>query len=253
MTAGGAEAADSEVVLYQFAFSPFCDKIRRILAVKGVVYETRNITLFDSLRGKIKKLSGQTKVPFLTIGGDLFADSTEIAYELERRWPRPSLLPEDESERSLVHFFEDWADESLYFLEAHLRFGLEENARRFAPVAFTGEPSFMRPFAVPLMRRAITSMTVAQGTGRKSQADLIHSLERHLTSLEQHLSGRTWLVGEQCSLADVAVYSQLQCIALAPQGEEALRTRERTVSWLVEVAKATGGYGDPFYDWQGPA
>ena len=44
-------------ILYQYELSPFCDKVRRVLNLKGIAYRTQDISILDTLRGRLKKLS----------------------------------------------------------------------------------------------------------------------------------------------------------------------------------------------------
>ena len=74
--------------LFDWGPSPFCLKVRAILDHKQVEYERRNV-LGPALvelwrRGRIGK------VPALEIDGALVCDSTDIAHELERRFPDPA-------------------------------------------------------------------------------------------------------------------------------------------------------------------
>ena len=96
--------------------------MRRILHWKRVPYEIREVPPTRSLG--VRRLNRIGKLPTLEDEGRVVADSTDIAHYLEQRFPDPPLLPRHPLERGLVHVLEDWADESLYFLEMTLRFGL---------------------------------------------------------------------------------------------------------------------------------
>src|ERR687886_451429 len=105
--------SDQRIIFYDWPFSPFCMKVRAILDYKQVEHERVNplgpavIRIYR--RGKVGK------VPAVDFDGTLVVDSTDIAYELERRFPSPPILPKAPRERALCHALEDWADESLYF------------------------------------------------------------------------------------------------------------------------------------------
>ena len=84
--------------LHQFRHSAFCEKVRLILAVKGL-----QVTLVEVSPGlgqlEVFRLSGQRQVPVLVDGGEVIADSTAIALHLEDRHPIPALLPADPQAR----------------------------------------------------------------------------------------------------------------------------------------------------------
>ncbi len=107
----------ADICLHQYPISPFCDKVRRVLNAKQLDYRCENISLLATLLGRVKRLSPVGKLPVLSIDGRSIADSTTIVEELEQLYPRINVMPDDPADQALVHFFEDWADESLYFLK----------------------------------------------------------------------------------------------------------------------------------------
>ena len=227
------------ITLYQYEISPFCDKVRRVLNVKHVEYRTEDVSILDTLKGRLKKLSPAAKLPVLSLDGQVVADSTEIVRLLEARFPEPRLVPVDPREQALVHFLEDWADESLYFLEMHLRFTLPHNAERWVPEAAKQDSALIRRIAAVAMPKAMARITDAQGTGRKPLEAIKRDLDRHFHMINQWLAGREWLVGSALTLADISVYSQLACIAGASEGEDLLRGYENVRQWMARVDTAT--------------
>ena len=98
--------------LHQFRHSAFCEKVRLVLAVKGLPYSTVEVTPGLGQIG-LFRLSGQRQVPVLEDGSTVIADSTAIALYLETLQPEPPLLPADPVLRARVHLLEDWADTAL--------------------------------------------------------------------------------------------------------------------------------------------
>ncbi|MBM5804339.1 MAG: glutathione S-transferase family protein, partial [Cyanobacteria bacterium K_DeepCast_35m_m2_155] len=98
--------------LHQFRQSPFCHKVRLVLAAKGLSYDVVEVT---PAVGQVAlfRLSGQRQVPVLVDGETVVADSTAIALHLEQRHPQPALLPADPQLRAQVLLLEDWADTAL--------------------------------------------------------------------------------------------------------------------------------------------
>ena len=77
--------------LHQFATSPFCDKIRRVLHVKGEPYEVVEVPVSET--PSVRKLNPKGKLPVLEHDGRVVADSTDIAHYLEEAFPEPALVP----------------------------------------------------------------------------------------------------------------------------------------------------------------
>lgn len=225
--------------LYQYEISPFCDKVRRVLHLKGVDYRVEEVTIADTLKGRLKKLSPAAKLPVLEIEGERIADSSDIVRFLEARFPEPRLVPVDPKEQALMHFLEDWADESLYFYEMHLRFTLPHNAERWVPEAAKHDGKLVRSIAGVALPRAMLKATRAQGTGRKPIEAIRLDLDRHFHMLNQWLAGKRWLVGESLTLADVAVFAQLQCLAGTAEGQDLLRGYDGVRAWMARVDEST--------------
>jgi len=226
------------ITLYQYDLSPFCDKARRILRFKKQAFVTEEVTLLASL-GPLRRKNPAGKVPFLVCDGEMVADSTDIAHWAERRWPAPSLLPTDPWARAVCHVLEDWADESLYWYEVYLRFRLPHNARRWVPELTKHDVRPMRAMAPLVVPQVLARTLAAQGLGRKTQAGVLADLERHLEALEGLLTRGPFLVGEQLTLADVAVFAQSFCIQGSDEGARALERRPTVTAWMDRVDQAT--------------
>lgn len=225
-------------ILYQYEISPFCDKVRRVLNLKGIPFRVENLSLAQTAAGKLKKLNPAGKVPVLDLDGERICDSTDIIEAIEARYPEPALIPEDPRQAAQVHILEDWADESLYFYEVYLRFAVPENARRWAAEAAKEDGAVMRWLGSRLAPVALSRLAREQGIGRKPATVILRDLHRHFRSLEHMLEG-DWLVGERISLADIAVYVQCHCIAVTPEGQAALEPFTRVAEWMTRVEAAT--------------
>jgi glutathione S-transferase len=230
------------IVLHQLEESPFCDKIRRALNWKRVPYAIHEVPLLEALTA-LRKVNPIGKVPALEVDGRVIADSTDIAYWLEERWPEPPLVPRDPAERALCHFLEDWADESLYFYEMRLRFTFERNRARWIAALLEHDNALVRATFPPVVARATRKQCHAQGVGRRPEAMVLRDVDRHLDALTGWLAGKTWLVGAALSLADLAVYAQLRCIDCAEEGHARLAPRPVVVAWMARVAEATAARG----------
>jgi len=226
-------------VLYQYAVSPFCEKVRRLLHAKGVPFRVEEVSLARSVR-LVPKLSPIRRLPVLDLDGRRLWDSTEIAYALEELYPEPPLIPADPAERARCHVLEDWADESLYFYEMTMRFLWPANVGRWVAATVHADPRWSRSLAPVLVPRALRKRAVPQGVGRKPRELVLRELDRHLDALAAMLAGGEWLVGERLSLADIAVASQLTAIAGAKEGEEALGRRPEVRAWVARVDRTTG-------------
>ena len=225
------------ITLHQFQISPFCDKVRRILHWTRLDYRIQEVPLARAL--SIRRINPIGKLPCLEHDGSFVADSTDIAYYLEERFPEPPILPSDPAQRALCHVFDDWADESLYFYEMRLRFTLPHNARRWIPELLHADSAALRALAPHIIPGMMRRLTRKQGVGRKSVQQVLEDVERHVDALEGLLGDRDWLVGDALSLGDLGVYSQIRCIGGTEEGARIIEQRPKVAAWLERVDAAT--------------
>jgi len=90
--------------------SPFCWRIKYVLAYKGLEFETRPVRFVD-----IPKLGGGafTTVPVLEDGSHVVGDSWAIADDLDERYPEKKLF-QTPAERGMARFFEAWLFANVY-------------------------------------------------------------------------------------------------------------------------------------------
>jgi glutathione S-transferase len=224
--------------LFQIEMSPFCDKVRRILHWKRQAYQVTNLKLLETLT-RLPRMNPVGKVPTLDHDGTVISDSTDIAHYLEQRFPEPRLLPRAPDQRALCHLLEDWADESLYFYEARLRFTFTKNVARTAEVLLENEHGLMKRLGGVAARRSMNSILAKQGIGRKSEEAVLRDVQRHAEAIAGWLGARDWLVGEALTLADISVFVQLACIRSTDEGDKILAAQPTVLSWMERVDAAT--------------
>jgi glutathione S-transferase len=189
------------VQLFQIPFSHNCVKVRRALELKGLPYEAVNVN--PVARREVKRASGQWIFPALVDNGRAVSDSTAILLYLEDRYPERPLLPADANERTECLVLEDWADSAFM-----------ELTRRLAYWAVTSTPGLLEnlffPAAPPAARRALAAptkwalkrrfrMNAAQNRRDEGEA-------RRLARLAvDRIGGRSFLVGESMTIADVTL------------------------------------------------
>ena len=192
--------------LHQFRHSAFCEKVRLVLAAKGLAYSVVEVTPGVG-QLELFRLSGQRQVPVLVDGADVISDSTAIAQHLEVKQPEPALLPADPALRAQVLLFEDWADTAL---AAGVRLALVQAAAA-DPVLRGG----LLPEATPAPLRSLVGALpsgVLSGLGQVIDHGGLEQLRANLQSLCALVEQRSVLVGDQLSLADLAVAAQLSLL-----------------------------------------
>ncbi|MBZ0252722.1 MAG: glutathione S-transferase family protein, partial [Candidatus Methylomirabilis sp.] len=218
----------SKTVLYEFDVSPFCEKVRRILHYKGVPYVRRECAAMTPMQWK--KINHRAKFPALVHEGKTVVDSSDIARFLEGEAPERPLIPEDSGQRAFVELLEDWADESLFWYEVYLRFGVKENAERVAAHIASHVLPPLRPIAMRLVPWKTMEQARAQGIGRKPLEVVLEELRGHYAMLATFLRDRPYLSGPGLTLADIAVSAQLWALIDSGQRPE-IEKHPRLAAW----------------------
>jgi glutathione S-transferase len=170
--------------LYHLWLSPFCRKVRIVLAEKGVEFELKAENLFQR-RPEFLALNPACEVPVLVVDdGHAVADSVAICEYLEETVPDPALIPGDAAARAEARRLVAWFDRKFNAEVTEHLVG-EKIMKRFLR---TGTPD----------SRAIRA-------GKQN----IHT---HLDYIGWLTERRKWLAGDAMSLADIAAAAHVSCL-----------------------------------------
>lgn len=196
------------VELIQFRFSPYNEKVRWALDFKGIAH-TRRSLLPGTHFSVVKKLTGQTATPVLSIEGIAFAGSSRILAEIERRWPEPALYPEDPQLLAAAMDIERRFDEDL-----------TPRCRRALLDAMLSDYRYVaRMFGGGLVYRAalpIASGMIRKGNGITGLAAVEDGRRANVEALDLVAAASAatgYLAGPTFTIADLAAASQLATLA----------------------------------------
>ncbi|MFN3578921.1 MAG: glutathione S-transferase family protein [Pseudomonas sp.] len=168
------------LILYGAILSPFVRKIRILLGEQQIAHEHKPVAPMQQPEWYYA-ISPLGRIPAIQDGDLSLADSAVIAQYLQDTYPGPSLYGSNPAEAARVRWLEKYAD---YELAAQATFTV-----------------YSQRFLEPLK-------------GGQTDEDLVtKALEQKLPPLfdylEQQLGQQRYFLGEQFSLADIAVVSQL--------------------------------------------
>ncbi|MEI2702232.1 MAG: glutathione S-transferase family protein [Baekduia sp.] len=197
------------VVLWHLAMSHYNEKARWALEYKGVPHARRAV--MPGLHQLVaRRLGGGLTMPLLTIGDEVFPDSTEIVAAIEQRWPEPPLYPDDPDERADALALEDRLDEILAPAVRQLVYQriLDDPDGAAAFLAFGGPPSRLRLVrrAIPLLGAAIKSNFDVPPRDDTGPADTILEFADELAG---RLADRPFLTGDAFTVADLSACAYL--------------------------------------------
>jgi glutathione S-transferase len=193
------------MLLYDSPVSGNCYKVRLLLAHLELPYERRTVDVIDrsNRRELLGELNPSLRVPTLLLDdGRALGESGAILWYFGEG---TRFVPEDAYERARVlqwMFFEQYDLEPAI---AVVRFW----------VAYSGRPEEFERERPAKMRAG----------------------ERVLARLDEHLDGRSYLVGDSLSLADIALYGYTH---VAEEGGFSLEPYPAVRAWLDRVAAEPG-------------
>ncbi len=230
----------ADCTVFGTRISPFVEKVVRALQMKGVDYEL----VEPKGPGDFKKWNPQTaKMPVMDLKGERIYDSTFILRRLDELYPEPPLLSSDPVAAASQRQLEDWADESLYWYTMGLRWSPEHEDATVNQILPSTIPAMVRPLVSLFLKRQLKGMTKAQGMGRLPNEVLVKEIGDRLDDLVRMLGDRDFFYGDRPSVADLAVYGQLNGGAsdVTPEIRALIQERPKLVEYMKRVEQSTGG------------
>jgi len=198
----------TELVLYDAAGTPSPRRVRMCLLEKGLPFKIKwiNLALMDQKAPSYLQLNPMGLVPTLVHDGRAIYESNVINEYVEAAFPAPPLVPDDPFgqaqmrmwfafENDLGKPFRDAAYET--FAKERLKStGVTPDKLRDEITKRTGNPAYLR-FATKVLTAPRDDELVT---------DRQHILLEKMGQMEDRLAdGRTWLCGDQFTLADIAL------------------------------------------------
>jgi glutathione S-transferase len=201
-------------VLWQFAISHYAEKARWALDYKQVPHIRRSLIPGPHI-ARVKRMTGQTAVPVLELGGAIIFDSTRIIEAIEKAYPDPPLYPADREARERALELENYFDEELgpyirqwgYFML--LPYSSTVTAL-FTSQAGLGKRLFMRaifPLVRPVMR---SKMKVYPAEAEAAREKTIAAMDR----IAREVAPSGYLVGDSFTVADLTAAALLSPLVM---------------------------------------
>ena len=201
---------EQQLRLYDFPSSGNCHKIRIMLSLLGLDYETRRINLLkgEQMSADFLRLNPLHKVPVLDDGGVIITDSAAILIYLARKHGRSDLYPEDAL--------------GMAEIQKWLSFSANE--------VFNG---------LALSRAMVIF-------NRDQDQEALNAVARKtLEVFEAHLGGNQWMALSRMTIADIACYPYTAGIE---EGEIPLEPYANIRAWLARCEAIPGFVPMPAFE-----
>ncbi|MEL6992861.1 MAG: glutathione S-transferase family protein [Pseudomonadota bacterium] len=169
--------------LYHVPLSPFCRKVRLVLAEKRIEVELIEEKYWEPEADFLRR-NPAGKVPVLRFEDRVMSESTPICEYLEERFPEPPLMPKSTDARFEVRRMVAWFDD---------KFHAEVTSK--------------------LLYERVNKKTMKQGFPDSGNVKAgAKAIKFHLDYMAWLLDRRRWLAGDAMSLADFAAAAHISAL-----------------------------------------
>jgi glutathione S-transferase len=217
----------AELILHHFDLSPFAEKARLMLGLKGLAWRSVEIPMIMPKPDLTALTGGYRKTPVLQVGADIYCDTRLIALELERRHPQPTLFPA--GSRGLARMLAVWSDRAFFEPGAGLAMGM--NRQGLPQAVIEDRKRFFNFMDFDSLEAQLPHLAVQF----HAQAALVE---------EQLEDGRPYLLGDLPGLADIHAYFPVwMARGHVPGADLLLAPFQRLIDWEARVRSI--GHGRP--------
>ena len=179
----------TDIILHHYETSPYSEKVRLGLGLKGLAWASVEIPIIMPKPDLTALTGSYRKTPVLQIGADIYCDSQLIMRELERRHPSPSFYP---AGRGTADALAWWAEKTMFSPAVGIVFAKKPDA---LPEGFLED------------RAKFSGRNIDPAEMTAAVPYLLDQLRAHFCWLDQMLAdGRSFLQGAAAGLADLAAY-----------------------------------------------
>jgi glutathione S-transferase len=169
--------------LYHFPLSPFCRKVRLVLAEKKLEVELVEERYWEPTPEFMRR-NPAGKVPVLKIDTRMLSESQAICEYLDESVPQPPLMPRDVDGRYEVRRLCAWFDDK-----------------------------FQAEVTSKLLHERVNKKVMGQGyPDSKNVKSGSQRIKGHIDYMAQLLDERRWLAGDVMTLADLTAAAHLSCL-----------------------------------------
>jgi glutathione S-transferase len=217
----------SALILHHYPASPFSEKVRLILGLKGLAWRSVRIPAVMPKPDVVALTGGYRKTPLLQIDNHVYCDTALIARVIEQHAPAPSLYPGPDAK-----LVAEWSDTVLFGVAATL-------ARR--PSTFDVVMSLMDPEELAKFRDDRVAMWQSSRQALPRYSSARSHFPVYAARIQALVERAAFAGGERPSIADFSLYHCLWFLRMVCP--EYLEPYPLVARWMQRVEKI--GHGKP--------
>jgi len=200
---GGSMRQDARLILYNWPTSTCSQKVRLVLAEKGLPFVDHRLdsSSAENLSEWYLKLNENGVVPTLMHGGRAIIDSSVITEYLDEFFPEPALRPQDLYQRARMRAWRQFIDEvptSAIRVPSYNRY-IRHKWKGLS------QAEFDRLVDKRTVRKQFYQSMGRDGSSAQDEEAAIDKLRETVRRMERALTAGPWIMGELYTLADVCL------------------------------------------------
>ncbi len=213
----------TELILHHYDTSPFAQKVRWTLGLKGLEWHSVDVPSVMPKPDVVALTGGYRRTPFMQIGADIYCDTALICDLLEERQPQPTLYPA--SAGGLQRAVAAWADSALFWAAI---------PHAMQPAGAPHITAHLKPEELKVFGADRVAMTANRP--RINRTDCAAQLDSHLHWIDLQLAdGRAFLMGAEPGIADLSVAHSIWFLRRAGPVAEVLTPFAHLCRWYERV------------------
>lgn len=205
--------------LYGGAFSTYVRTVRMIFAEKGLEYSLVPVNILAGEGQTVAHLARHPfgKIPAMDADGVTLFETAAIAELIEANHPTPACMPSAAIDRALMRQWMNVIDNYLY------------------------------PDVVgTLVWQRVVNPKLGEPCDEQAVRDGLPAVRKQFGLLEEALAERTWLAGDNASLADFYLAPIMAYVALTPEAESLFSAHPNVARWWGAMQKRDSFRKTPF-------
>lgn len=236
--------------LYHHGTSACAAKVRFALAEKGLDWVGHYVDILagEQFAPAFLAINPKGVVPVLVHDGTVIPESTVICEYLEDAFPARPLYPRAALERAQVRLWTKAVDEDLHpacsaitYVASHRYTILRNGVGSFE--------DFLRSATEGVAARTLKWQWIQQGIEAPGALEKVRLYDAYLHKMERALQKSDWLVGDRCSMADVALAPYVNRLAALSMEDMWANGRLPRVERWFERLRARPTFAPAFVDW----
>jgi len=215
----------ADLILHHYDMSPFAEKIRLALGVKGLTWRSVQTPMVLPKPDHFELTGGYRRVPVLQIGADIYCDTHLVIRVLDRLHSTPPLSPP--GLETVEHSVSRWAETSFMMVI----------------LTFFGVGGVFPEEFVEDRKKTMIPPGLDLDSASKIVSSKLIQLRSNIERLEAMLSDdRAFLLGDTVSAADLSAYHPLMMLGMHARTQAQLEGALRVGQWMNRMREI--GHGE---------